>query len=150
MPDANHNPDAKDLYHEVLESRRVIAQLSATTALEYAGLVVAMAILMGTILPSMGSIGDKNLYWILEGILALGVLHGVLNSSYYGSLAGFAIRSKPSEGIDREDPLSSLYKKYQDEVGKNRLIGKFGNVFAPKLILFILVGVVLGLLLAWA
>ncbi|MGD0318765.1 MAG: hypothetical protein ABSB56_03605 [Nitrososphaerales archaeon] len=68
--------------HEILESRRVLIQTCASTSLQYAGFVVALALISLTAFPSVGKPGDYDLLgWGVEGVLLAGIVHASLNSA---------------------------------------------------------------------
>ena len=63
-------------------------------------------------------------------------------------MAGLAA-TKTGSIVDRDDPLSNLYKFYRDEIRKIRVVGHFENVFiAWKLALFIASGIGVATIIA--
>jgi hypothetical protein len=132
-------------------------QTCSSTTLAYAGLAIAFAV---ALVASLQYTGRPNIYdpaWFVEGLFGAAAIILTLNSAYYGKMAGL-ISSKmpdtwpnPNSRHHPKDILSRLDEAYHNETNPTPLVGHFSNVFSFwKIVAAIVMGVVIGLILACA
>lgn len=138
--------DLNEQKRAIQETRKAIMETCATTSLQYAGFVLALALISMQVLPRAGSFGDSNLFWIFEALLGMGMIHAVLNSAYFGRLSGLA-GTEPPATSRADDYLSSITDSYRKRIPK--FLQPYRNVYHKELILFIVAGIAIGCSLAF-
>jgi len=126
-------------------------------ALQYAALSVGILVLFGSVLQVTVPIGNKNPVWVFEGLVFAAAAHAMLNSAFYGRMAGLVGNMMPSMELeDRSDPafpkqeddyLSRLSYRYGKETKKVGWLKPFDRVIHKELVWFLIGGFILGLAL---